>query len=80
MSASASSRPARAVSPSRSATPATASRLKIIFEPFQEGTAGHARVGRGAGLGLWLSHSLIELHGGALTVDSRRGEGTVATV
>jgi two-component system cell cycle sensor histidine kinase PleC len=55
-------------------------RLKTIFEPFQESTAEHARVGRGAGLGLWLSRSLIELHGGALRLESRQGEGTVVTV
>jgi PAS domain S-box-containing protein len=55
-------------------------RLTTIFEPFQHGTAEHARGGRGAGLGLWLSRSLVELHGGRLEIDSREGEGTTAVV
>ena len=55
-------------------------RLATIFEPFQQGTAEHSRGGRGAGLGLWLSRSLIELQGGTLNLDSHVGEGTTATV
>ena len=55
-------------------------RLATIFEPFQQGSAEHPRGGRGAGLGLWLSRSLIELQGGTLELDSHVGEGTTATV
>ncbi len=55
-------------------------RLATIFEPFQHGSAEHSRGGRGAGLGLWLSRSLIELQGGTLDLDSHVGEGTTATV
>jgi len=55
-------------------------RMATIFEPFQRATAEHARGGRGAGLGLWLSRSLAELNGGRLEIDSREGEGTTATL
>lgn len=57
-----------------------AERLATIFEPFGQGTAEQARGRRGAGLGLWLSRSLVELHGGRLEIDSREGEGTTAIV
>lgn len=55
-------------------------RLATIFEPFQQGSAEQAKGRRGAGLGLWLSRSLVELHGGRLEIDSREGEGTSALV
>ena len=55
-------------------------RLAKIFEPFQQGPAEQAKGRRGAGLGLWLSRSLVELHGGRLEIDSREGEGTTAVV
>ncbi|MBM3533715.1 MAG: PAS domain-containing sensor histidine kinase [Alphaproteobacteria bacterium] len=58
----------------------SAERMATIFEPFQRAAAEHARGGRGAGLGLWLSRSLAELHGGSLEIDSREGEGTIATL
>lgn len=55
-------------------------RLATIFEPFQQGSAQQSRGRRGTGLGLWLSRSLVELHGGRLELDSREGEGTTAVV
>ena len=55
-------------------------RLAGIFEPFQYGSGGQTRGRQGAGLGLWLSRSLTELHGGKLGLDSRVGEGSTATV
>jgi PAS domain S-box-containing protein len=55
-------------------------RLEKIFEPFQHGDAEHARGGRGAGLGLWLSRSLAELNDCRLDLDSREGEGTTVVL
>ncbi|MCC7045180.1 MAG: PAS domain S-box protein [Alphaproteobacteria bacterium] len=55
-------------------------RIAKVFEPFQHQDAVRARKGQGAGLGLWLSRSLVELHGGTLVLESRLGEGTAATV
>tara|TARA_R110000772_G_scaffold73216_4_gene159770 strand:- start:68240 stop:70180 length:1941 start_codon:yes stop_codon:yes gene_type:complete len=37
-------------------------------------------VEKGWGLGLAISRSLVEMHGGAITIDSRLGEGTTVTV
>jgi signal transduction histidine kinase len=50
----------------------------IVFERFESRSngAGH----RGPGLGLALVKSLVELHGGTVTLLSEAGEGTKATV
>jgi signal transduction histidine kinase len=48
-----------------------------LFERFEVGD-GQVR-GSGVGLGLALVRSLIELHGGKVTLSSTPGEGTVAT-
>lgn len=59
--------------------------IKIALEPFGQVYDG-ARSGplsrgqAGTGLGLPLVKSLIELHGGRLEVESRKGEGTTATL
>ena len=54
-----------------------------IFERFAQvqppGDAA-ARASSGAGIGLALTHTLVELHGGTLTVESTKGEGTTFTV
>jgi len=46
--------------------------IKKIFKPFFTTKA----LGKGTGLGLYLSHDIIERHGGRLSVESREGEGT----
>jgi len=51
-----------------------------LFEPFQMGDASVARRKGGSGLGLWISRSLVELHGGAIALASRPGEGTSVSV
>jgi PAS domain S-box-containing protein len=45
-----------------------------IFEPFYSTKAG------GTGLGLYVSHSVVEQHSGKLTVESSPGEGTTFTM
>jgi signal transduction histidine kinase len=46
-----------------------------IFEPFF--TTRSTGVGRGAGLGLAISHTIVTDHGGSLTVDSEVGKGSI---
>ncbi|MCX5826051.1 MAG: ATP-binding protein, partial [Deltaproteobacteria bacterium] len=53
-----------------------AASLKDIFKPFFTTKA----VGRGTGLGLYLSHEIIRRHGGQIHVESTEGKGTVVTV
>jgi signal transduction histidine kinase len=48
-----------------------------IFGRFESHTLGSQH--RGAGLGLSIVRSLMELHGGSITLDSEPGAGTVAT-
>jgi signal transduction histidine kinase len=44
--------------------------LKHLFEPF----------GAGAGLGLYIASELARLHGGGLSVESKKGQGTTLSV
>ena len=48
---------------------------KKVFDPFFT-TKGE----EGTGLGLSVSHSIVERHGGDLKVDSRPGEGTCFSI
>ncbi|MFN3198311.1 MAG: ATP-binding protein [Bradymonadia bacterium] len=52
---------------------------KRIFERFYQGTAGHQRSG-GTGLGLTITHTLVNLMGGHITLDSAPGQGARFTV
>ena len=47
----------------------------LIFEPFIQAENGERQL-QGTGLGLPISRSLIQAHGGELWVDSERGEGS----
>ncbi len=51
-----------------------------LFEPFKQESEGVAREYEGTGLGLALSKRLVDLLGGAIEVDSIKGEGSVFTV
>ncbi len=48
--------------------------IRKIFNPF------HTSKFEGAGLGLTITHRIISDHGGDIDVESKKGEGTVATV
>jgi PAS domain S-box-containing protein len=54
--------------------------LNEIFSPFFRSEQIEVREESGVGLGLAISKTLITLHGGALTVDSELGKGTVMTL
>ncbi len=49
------------------------------FNPGWQGSAGLAS-GDGSGLGLSIVHTLVELNGGQVAIDSRLGQGTTVTV
>jgi signal transduction histidine kinase len=54
--------------------------LPKIFDPFFQADGGLDRRFEGSGLGLTLTKAIVELHGGTIELESRLGEGTVATV
>lgn len=53
-------------------------KIAAIMEPFGQAESAYARTHGGAGLGLPIVNSLMELHGGRLTITSVVGEGTEA--
>jgi two-component system cell cycle sensor histidine kinase PleC len=53
--------------------------LLRVGRPFEQIESQHSKKHQGSGLGLALSKSLIELHGGALRIDSKLGEGTTVS-
>ena len=54
--------------------------IPLILEPFGQVADSQTRAHEGTGLGLPLSKSLIELHGGELGVDSEPGKGTTVSI
>lgn len=51
--------------------------LSRVFKPFEQGENNLNRTHEGTGLGLSLCKSLVELHGGTISLDSHEGEGTM---
>ncbi len=56
------------------------SELPHIFERFYRGTMANEARGSGSGLGLAIVKSIVDLHAGRITVDSRLGGGTTFAV
>ena len=54
--------------------------LETVLSPFGQVESAFSRKHHGTGLGLPLAKSLAELHGGALTIESRLHEGTAVSI
>ena len=57
-----------------------ASELPHIFERFYRGTRANEARGSGSGLGLAIVKSIVEMHGGTVSVESRLNTGSTFTV
>ena len=54
--------------------------LPRLARPFEQVENEHAKANQGSGLGLALSRSFAEMHGGTLSISSELGVGTMVTV
>jgi two-component system, cell cycle sensor histidine kinase PleC len=54
--------------------------LERVFAPFERAGDPATRNVEGTGLGLSITRGLIELHGGAISLSSRPGRGTIVTI
>ena len=57
-----------------------AAEVPQLGKPFLRLNQSHTRQTGGTGLGLFITRSLVELHGGAMTIDSELGVGTLVSV
>lgn len=54
--------------------------LPRVFERFHRSQDARTRRPEGSGLGLAIVRSIVELHGGSVSIESRRGVGTTVTL
>ena len=54
--------------------------LPHVFERFYRGSQANEARGSGSGLGLAIVRSIVDMHGGAITVESQVGAGSRFTV
>jgi signal transduction histidine kinase/DNA-binding response OmpR family regulator len=54
--------------------------LPHLFERFYRADSSAARTAEGSGIGLSLVRSLVDLHGGDVTIDSALGQGTTVSI
>ena len=54
--------------------------LKRVLVPFVQAANAYTRSHAGTGLGLPIANAIVELHGGALDIESALGKGTTVTV
>lgn len=54
--------------------------LGRLFKPFEQEEASTAQKHGGSGLGLSIAKNLVEMMGGSITCDSKKGEGTTFSV
>jgi len=54
--------------------------ISLVFEPFRQIDSALARKYEGTGLGLSLVKTIVELHGGEVSIESKLAQGTVVTI
>ena len=57
-----------------------ATELPHVFDRFYRGTLANEQRGTGSGLGLSIVRSVVEMHGGAVSIESTLGQGTRVSV